>query len=257
MADEATTPKASTGDPVTDNPELAKLEQAVKADSDDAPQSGTQEPASDDAPLGQAFQDLAEKKGFKSVDDLVKAYENVESMSTRTTQQLNELVKEVKSLKQTPQDQSDPYKDLPPQQRQALDLLGRVIDERLERRLQPLQQDIEVRSAQQEIAKVREQYPGVSDAQLDQAVGVVEQHPSLSLSEAVRIVTYDQAQATAKAQAGKAEKAQQKTRAFVETAKTAKTGTDIDYSKLSLEELENILPKAGQYIDSKGTLRKD
>lgn len=253
MADEAKTPEASS------NPELEKLEKAVnEAVSEDSPESDSQDQASEEkAPeYGEAFQQLAEKKGFKSVDDLVKAYENAESMGTRTAQQLNELMKEVKSLK-TPQSQDDPYKDLPKQQREALDLLGKVIDERLEKRLQPLQQDIEVRTAQQEIQKVRESYPTLSDGQLEQAVGVVEKHPSLSLDEAVRIVTYEDAQAVKQANASKAEKTKQKSRAFVESARGSKTGGDIDYSKLSLEELENILPKAGQYVDSKGSLRKD
>jgi len=258
MAEEAKTQKASSGDKVADNPELAKLEQAVskEAVSEDPPQSDPQKQPTDDAPLGQAFQELAEKKGFKSVDDLVQAYEHSESQSTRTNQQLSDLSKEVKSLK-TPQGEDDSMKDLPPEQRQALDLLGKVIDERLDTKIRPLIQQKEVQEAQQEIGRVREAYPSVNDAQLEQAVGVVEKHPTLSLDEAIRIVTYGEKQVAVKAKAGKTEKTQQKSRAFVESARGSKTGTDIDYSKLSLKELENILPKHGQYIDSEGTLRRD
>lgn len=259
MADEATTVNASTGDSVSDNPELAKLEQAVndQAASQDSPQTDVLEQSADDAPQeGQAFQRLAEKKGFKNVDDLVQAYENMESMGTQTAQQLNEMRKEIRSIKETPQTQDDPMSSLPPEQKEALELLGKVIDERLDSRLQPLKQDLEVRSAQQEIEKIKGQFPGINDVQLEQAVSVVSKHPSLSLDEAVKLVTYEQAAVAGRAKAQKTEKTEQGKRAFVESAKGSKTGTDIDYTKLSLEELENILPKNGQFIDSKGSLRK-
>ncbi len=251
MSDEATTQAASAGDTITENPELAKLEQAVQAEavSQDSP---AQEP---EAPFGQAFQELAEKKGFSNPDDLVKAYQNLESQSTKSSQELRELAKEIRSIK-TPQEQADPLKDVPDEQRQALDLLGKVIDERLEKRLQPLKQNLEVQEAQKEINAVKAEFPSVSDSDLQQAIDVVDRHPSLSLSEAVKIITYENAAKVQTKQVAKTAKTQEKKRAFVESAGASKSSGSIDYSSLSLEELENILPKSGQFIDYAGKLRK-
>ena len=256
MTEETKTPTASS-DPVTENPELKKLEQAVESEavSEDSPKLEAEKPASDVAPAeGQAYQALAEKKGFKSADDMAKAYQNAESQNTRLAQEMRDLAKEVKQA--TAPQADDPFKDIPDDQRQALDLLGRVIDEKLDAKLQPLRSDMEVRSAQSEIAKVRESFPSVDDTQIQQAIGVVDKHPSLSLDDAVRIVTYSEAESTSKVTQAKVATDQQKKRAYVESGKTAKVADTIDYNKLSLEELEAILPKTGQFIDHKGVLRK-
>ena len=258
MSDETKTDATASGDPVQDSPELRQLEQAVNAEavSNDSPDTeSSDESASDDAPeYGQAFKDLASKKGFKSVDDLVRAYQNAESQNTKLAQEVRGLANEVKQINAPRPD--DPFKDLPQDQKQALELLGQVIDQRLESRLKPLQTDLETKNAQAEINRVKEQFPLVDDARIDQAISVVEQHPSLTLDDAVKIVTYGDAVTASQTQQAKATKDKQKTRAFVESSKTAKTGTDINYSELSLEELESLLPAAGQYVDHKGVLRK-
>jgi len=255
MSDETTTQTASN-DEVQKNPELVKLEQAIEAEavSKDSPTEDQQS----EAPYGQAFKEIAEKKGFKSPDDLVKAYVNLESQSTKTSQEvkeLRELAKEIRSA-QTPQKQDDLYKDLPQEQRQALELLGKVIDERLESKLQPLKSNLEVQEAQKEMQSVKERFPGVSNADLEEAINYVDKNPSLPLEAAIKIVTYDNASKVQQASEKKTAKTQQKKRAYVESAKGSKTGDSIDYSSLTLEELENILPKDGQFIDSKGTLRR-
>ena len=254
MSDETKTDAAS-GDPVIDSPELGKLEQAVEAVSEDTPDTSNEEPAKEDAPeMGQAFQDLAEKKGFKSVDDLVQAYQNAEGQNTKLAQEMKGLAKEVKQINAPQAD--DPYKDLPEDQKQALDLLRGVVGEVVDTKLQPLRTDLDNRSAQSEIDAVKGEYSNASESQIDQAITVVENHPSLTLDDAMKIVTYGEARIASTAQQSKAAKDKQKTRAFVESNKTAKTGGDIDYSKLSLEELEKILPKSGQFIDHKGVLRR-
>jgi hypothetical protein len=83
----------------------------------------------------------------------------------------------------------------------------------------------------------------------------MEERPGLTLGDAVKLATYDKVREASQIQQNRTAQAQQKTRSFVESSKTSRSG-DIDYSKLSLEELEAILPKSGQFIDSKGVLQQ-
>lgn len=258
---EPTTDAASSGirgadDALSNNPELLKLEQAAKAEAGqtEAPETSS-EPTSEDAPeYGEAFQALAEKKGFKSVDDLVKAYENAESFSSKVSQDLKEIRKEIRQSN-APQ-KNDPYANLPPDQRQALELLRTVVQDEVGKSLSPLREDLEIKKASEEISRVKNVIGDINDAQMEEAISIVERNPSLSLEQAAKIVTYDSARSTGQVNQKRAAKTQQKKRAFVESANTSKTSGDIDYSKLSLEELESILPNDGQFVDFKGVLRK-
>jgi type VI protein secretion system component VasK len=256
---EPITEAASSSDPVADSPVLKKLEQAVaEAGESEATQTSSEESQQGSAPeLGQAFQELAEKKGFKSVEDLARAYQNLEGFNTKLSQEVRAIRDEVKKV--TAPKQEDPMANLPPEQQQALKLLRTVIQDEISRTIQPLREDVEVRRAGSEIERVRQTFKEsgipVSDVTMEQAVEVVQRHPSLSLEEAVKLVTYEEAKRVGEVQKNKAEVTQQKKRAFVESAQTSKTG-EVDYSKLSLEELESILPSAGDFVDSRGVLRR-
>lgn len=251
MSDNPTTKDASES-PV--EPTIADLEQAINAA---AGQEQTTEAASEDtgdsaAPAeGQALQELLEKKGFKSADDLAAAYMEAEGYNTRLAQQIKDLSSKIERAIPQPKVE-DPFSDLPDEQRQALDLLGRIIDQKIS----PLREDLEVRKAGQEIQSVKDAFPGISNEQIEDAMSVVQRSPGLALEDAIKIVTYEAARETSQTQKSRATKTQAKKRAFVETAKTSRSGGDIDYSNLSLEELESILPHTGQYVDSKGKLKR-
>jgi hypothetical protein len=249
---DSTTPTPS-GD--ADSQELAKLEQAVKADqaeTESVASEDTQTENAPESPFGEAFAQIADKKGFKSVDDLVRAYENAESFNTKLAQEMQGVKEEIRKVA-TPQPQ--PQDNLPPEQKQALDMLRGLIREELSGSLEPLKNDFETRRAQESIDKVKQTY-NVSDDDVEQALAIMQQNKSLALEDAVKIATYEQRAQQANLQQGRTAKTQQAKRAFVETAKTSKSSGDTDYSKLSLEELERLIPKDGDYIDSKGVMRQ-
>ena len=60
----------------------------------------------------------------------------------------------------------------------------------------------------------------------------------MELDDAVKITSYDRAVATA---GKRTEKTQKKKRTFTESATTASSGDETDYSKLTMSELEDIL----------------
>jgi len=232
----------------------AEVEQAVKAELAETEGTSPSDTQEADAPFGEAFQQLAEKKGFKSVDDLVSAYTHAEKFNTQLSQEIKGLTNEIRSNKvATPQ--SDPNDNLPPEQKKALDVLRSVVEDVVAKSLNPIKEDLETRKAREDINTVKGQF-GVNDDDVDAALSIMRQRPGLSLEDAIKIATYDHVSKGAKLQQGRTEKTQSKQRAFSESARTSKTTGEIDYSKLSLEELEAILPSAGQFVDSKGVLRK-
>jgi len=255
MSDNPTTKDASSSIIGADSnsPDLLKLEQAVSEAGKTEPTTETSEEAAEpQAPdMGQALGELAEKKGFKSADDFLKWNQNLEKQNTQMSQKMSELANKVEQA--LPKQQvEDPFANLPSEQREALDMLGRIIDQKIS----PLREDLEVRKAGAEIQSVKERFPGIDNTKIEEALSYVERSPGIQLEDALKIVTYESAQATSQIQKERATKTQQKKRAFVETAKTSRAGGDIDYSNLSLEELENILPQSGQYVDYKGRLKR-
>lgn len=251
---EPTTSAASDAS-IASNPELKQLEQAIaEAGQAETTQNSSENQAAETPQYGEAFTRLAEKKGFKSVDDLVKAYENAEGYSTKLSQEMKDIKSEIRSLK-TPQTDNDPYHNLPDEQKKAISILEQVIDRAVSKRLQPLQEDLEVRRAGTQIEAVKGQYPELNDDDINSALDRMEKNHSLTLDDAVKLATFDKFRSSNQTSMKKAEQAQQKQRAFVESAKTSKSG-EVDYSKLTLDELESILPVAGQFVDSKGVLRR-
>lgn len=244
---DSTTKDASVSD------ELQKMEQAVEAETGETNSVDSSDTQDQEAPdQGKAIQELAEKKGFKSADDFAKFLTNLEKQNTRLAQEMSGLKGEIRKVA-TPQPKADD--NLPPEQKQALDMLRGLIREEISGSLEPLRSDFETRRAQESINKVKQTY-GVSDLDVQEALAIMEQNPKLALEDAVKIATYEQRTEQASIQQGRTAKAQQKSRAFVESAKSSKSTGDTDYSKLSLEELEKIIPAHGEFIDHKGVLRK-
>lgn len=254
MSDSTT--KAASGDSVVDSPELKKLEQAAMAEQPETEDTSPEDTQAEDAPeesqFGQAFQSLAEKKGFKDVNDLVRAYENLEGHNTKLAQEVRQALKETRQ--QAPQ--RAPDADMTPEQQKALGLLRSIISEEIQKTVQPLREDVETRRAREEITKVKETY-GVTDSDVDAALYKLQEIPGITLEDAIKLVTFPQARQKANIHKGRTEKTQQKTRAYAESAKTSKSSGDIDYSKLTLEEMEQILPAHGEFVDYSGKLRRN
>lgn len=214
----------------TPEQEIAQIEKAVGAETESAEQTEVQEPS--------AFDKLAGKKGFKSVDDLVGAYESLESKMNPTMKELKELKGMVKDIQESNKPvKEDPYANLPKEQQEALDLLGSLLDQKLKTKLSPLLKKLEVEEASKQIQTIRKQFPGVDDGEIEQAISIMEKYPKMALEDAVKLSSYDRATSVARK---KTETAQKTKRAFTESATSAKTG-DTDYSKLTISELEEML----------------
>jgi len=65
----------------------------------------------------------------------------------------------------------------------------------------------------------------------------------MELSEAVKLVSFDKTYQKATSLSKKAASTQQNRKAFAESASEARQGDELDYSKMTLEELEKIIPK--------------
>lgn len=243
-----TTPVAASSEQT-----LEQLEQAVNAASEqtEGTQSSTEvEASAENAPdYGQAFKDLAEKKGFKSVDDLVRSYKAAESRSTKAEQARAALEQKL--------EQANAMKDageLNTEQEQALRVLESTIDKVLSKKLAPIQEIVGVQKVDRMIADLQSLHPDFTGAVVDETLDIMMSNKSLSMEDAYKLASWEQVKNAGQSTAKREKKVQDKTRAFTESANQSKTD-DIDYSKLSLEELENILPSAGDYIDHKGMRR--
>jgi len=217
--------------------EIAKIEQAQASEADKAGQPDkTQEQS--------AFEKLAADKGFSSVDDLVESYRNLESKLAPQSRELKELKKMVQKIQEstTPKEE-DPFSDLPQEQKEAISLLEKIVARQLDKRLSPLVQQAEVEQAKSKIQAVKQTYPDISDAEIESALDVMEKYPRMELSEAVKLVSFDKTYQKATSLSKKAASTQQNRKAFAESASEARQGDELDYSKMTLEELEKIIPK--------------
>jgi tRNA C32,U32 (ribose-2'-O)-methylase TrmJ len=216
--------------------EIAEIEKAVGAETESAKQTEEQEQ------VKSAFDELAEIKNFDSVDDLVDAYKNLESKMNPTMQELKELRGMVEKIQEsTKPEEKDPFDDLPKEQREAVGVLQQLLDRELNKKLSPLLQRAKVDEASQRIAKIKKQFPEISNNELDQAINLMERNPQIELSQAVKIINYDRLSKKVNASSRRTEKEQQNKRAFAESASNARRGDDTDYSKMTIEELEEVL----------------
>jgi hypothetical protein len=234
------------------NAELEKAEQAVKAAADtETTQPEQKETQAPSVELGQAVKELMEKKGFKDPEDIARAYQSLESRFTRTEQAKRELENRNTELQQNRE-----VKQLSDQEQQALQLLESTIDKVISKKLRPIQDTLGVQKVDRMISDMAAVHPDFKGAIVDQVMDYMMERPSLSMEEAYRLITYDQRRGEIQSQVSKEKRTQETSRAFVESAGHSKTGTDIDYSKLSAQELEDILPAVNDYVDLKGTLRR-
>lgn len=227
MSEPKTNDNASTE--VTPEMELAELEQAMKSEAGEAKTEAQTE-----------FEQLAAKKGWNSPDDLAKAYQELESKLTPQSRELKELREMVKEIREsTKKPEVDPLENLPDEQKEAISLLERLI----EKKLSPLYKQVETQEADRRIKAVKGQFPEASDAEIDQALNLMERYHTLPLEDAIKIASYEKVKKGATANQKKAATAQQQKRAFAEGASDARKSDDNDYSKMTIEELESIIPR--------------
>ncbi len=247
--DAITKPEASV------DQKLEQLEQATNKElaAEVTPEAPKAEEVKSEAPtdeVGQAFKDLQEKKGFKSTEDLARAYKALESRSTKAEQSnraLEEQLSSVQKMREAGQ--------LSSEQDQALQVLESTIEKVLSKRLRPIEDSIGIQKVDRMIADFQTQRPDFKGAIVDEVLDYMVDHKGISMEDAYKIKAFDSVSTSAKKSEAVRTRETEVSKAFVESANTAKSGKEIDYSKLSLEELEEIIPAAGQYIDSKGKLR--
>lgn len=234
-------PKPTTDDnassELTPQKEIAQIEQAQESEAGKAEQpEKTQEPT--------AFEKLAEVKGFDSVEDLVESYKNLEAKLAPQTRELKELRSMVEEIKEstTPKPE-DPYADLPQEQREAVSLLEKIVARQLDQRLSPIVEQAEVDRAKSKIQAIKETYPEITNDEIDQALEVMKQYTRMSLDEAVKIVSFDRTYGKLQKVNQKTASNQQNKKAFAESASEARKEDNLDYSKMTLEELEEIIPR--------------
>jgi len=235
MPNPTTDGNAST--PASPEVEIAEIEQAQASEAGKAEQPDkTQEQS--------AFEKLAADKGFSSVDDLVDSYRNLESKLAPQSRELKELKSMVQKIQEsTAPKEEDPFSDLPQEQKEAISLLEKIVARQLDQRLSPLVQQAEVDQAKSKIQAVKQTYPEISDVDIESALDVMEKYPRMELSEAVKLVSFDKTYQKAANLSKKAASTQQNRKAFAESASEARQGDELDYSKMTLEELEKIIPK--------------
>jgi len=218
---------------VTPEQEIAQIEQAMESEA------GNDKPGTE-AKTPSEFEQLAAKKGWNNPDELAKAYQELESKLTPQSRELKELKEMVKEIqKSTAKPEIDPLDELPDDQKEALSLIERII----EKKLSPLLKRAEVEDAGKEIEGIKKQFPGSTDSEVEQAISLMEKYKSMPLGDAMKLVTYEKAKTNALASEKKAAMNKQNNRAFAESASDARKSGDTDYSKMTLEELESILPR--------------
>lgn len=248
--DAITKPEASVSD------KIAELEQATNKElaAEVTPEAPKAEEVKSEAPAdeaGQAFKDLQEKKGFKSAEDLARAYKALESRSTKAEQSnraLEEQLQSVQKMREAGQ--------LSSEQDQALQVLETTIEKVLSKRLRPIEDSIGIQKVDRMIADFQAVEPGFKGAIVDEVLDYMVDHKGVPLEDAYKIKAFESVRTSAKKSEAVKARETEVSKAFVESADTAKSGKEIDYSKLSLSELEEIIPAVGQYIDSKGKMRQ-
>lgn len=234
--------------------EMKKAEQAVTAEAVTEPSDTTEttEATPAQAPeMGEAYKELMEKKGFKNAEDLAKAYKALESRSTKVDQSRQQLEDQLIRVQEAQKQQN-----LPPEQEQALKLLESTIERVISNKLRPIQESIGVSKVDKMISDMQSQHPDFKGSIVDETMDYMLDHKGVAMEDAYKILTWDQRRANVQREESIEAKKSAGSRAYVESASSAKNSKDVDYSKLSLAEMEDIIPSSGDFVDSKGRLRK-
>jgi hypothetical protein len=226
-------------------------EEKVKTGDDTPPEEGKSEDTSKTEDktvhLGKEYEGLISKKGFKSPDDLAKAYQELEGRASRVENMAREALKKANE-KQAEEEDDD--------QKEGIELLRGIIREELRGVTAPIMEDRNRKMVEDEIDRVKSVYPDFEGRLVDDSVRMVAEGKANSLEDAYRILTYDLVREKAGLISSKEESRAQKKQAYSEDAKGASGSRELDYENMTLEELEQVLPRVGSFIDHKGKLRR-
>ena len=146
--------------------------------------------------------------------------------------------------------------ELTSDQDKALQVLESTIEKVLSKRLRPIEDSIGIQKVDRMISDFQSVEPDFKGAIVDEVLDYMVDHKGVSLEDAYKIKAFDTVRTSAKKSDVLKARETEVSKAFVESASAAKSGKEIDYSKLTLEELEEVIPAASQYIDSKGKMRR-
>ena len=105
------------------------------------------------------FESLAAKKGFKTADDLAKAYANLESHSTKVAQKASDLEKTFFPGGEQPKADSRRFNSSETNEEQALAELDKFVNDRTSVEIQKVRAEFEEREQRRELRDVIKQYP--------------------------------------------------------------------------------------------------
>ena len=190
---------------------------------------------------GKDFEELANKKGFKSPDDLAKAYSELEADNTRTKMDNSDLLKareeglSSKTDDKVPEITSDMTDD------EAKAVLNKHIDEQLESKLRPIQE-------KQAINDVVNKYPD-APKYFGKMAEHVKNNPKESWESAYKNVKFDDLATEAKQEGRNEAVANQaaKSSAQVEASSVKQSKVDdlkaqLGDKNIPLSEIEKNLP---------------
>src|SRR3990167_6367169 len=201
-------------DTVVPEGQTTPTEQSPSVQTDDATSEGQE------APEGTTYQELAAKKGFKSADDLAKAYANLEGHSTKVSQDKAKLEREFFS----PQVREEPLK-VATQDEQALNELDKFVKERTKSELQQIRAEFKEREDRRELRDTIEKHSDFGKYASD-VKELKRQYPDMPFSDALLMAKAQKGDlATEARRQGATESAQVQARqagAQVATAKSVK-----------------------------------
>src|SRR3990167_2044891 len=202
-------------DTVVPEGQTTPTEQSPSVQSDDATSQGQE------APEGTTYQELAAKKGFKSADDLAKAYANLEGHSTKVSQDKAKLEREFFSPKQS--QVREPLPVVP--EEQALNELDKFVKERTKSELQQIRAEFKEREDRRELRDTIEKHSDFGKYASD-VKELKRQYPDMPFSDALLMAKAQKGDlATEARRQGATESAQVQARqagAQVATAKSVK-----------------------------------
>lgn len=198
-------------------------------------------PSVQEAPQGTTFAELAAKKGFKSVDDLANAYQNLESHSTKVTMTAADIIKAVQEA--TPI--AEPAPIVPQavsQDQQAIKIVEAIVDARTK----PLQERVALQDLFLKNPDAAQYASGIAQ--------VVKENPGIKWEAAYKLAKFDAAQEQARQQGTQQayQNMQTKVAAVAGTSvPTQRSGPDvrnmIKDRSVPFSEITRVMKEAGYY----------
>ena len=168
-----------TYDPLVASKEFGQAPQSPDSGKPQSAPEGTGQSSPDNA-VGEpstTFEELAAKKGFKSADDLAKAYANLESQNTRVEMGLSELIK----LRSEGQPQEESV--IEPENIQSNEDALKVVERFIKKHTQPLEDKFELQNLFMSSPDAKNYAPAMAQ--------IVKTRPNISWADAYKLAKFD------------------------------------------------------------------